>query len=214
METKRTLPKWLPLVAAASIMLVIVAAIALWRLDDATELPRLRQAPAFSLIDQEGRTVSSDELKGKAYLVSFIYTNCTDICPVLTMQMRSLQTKLQANGLLGTEIDLLSITVDPDRDTPPVLASYAEQHQADTATWRFLTGDLEQIRQVVVDGFLLGLQPSSAHSNHANHSQESYEVTHSGRIALVDPTGQIRAYYDGTEMNEAQVIADIQGLLR
>lgn len=206
---ERRLPKWIPFALAGAVAVMLLAAVALWNLNSQPNLPVLGAAPAFSLIDQQGRKVSSDELRGKVLLVGFIYTSCTDICPMLTQQMRTLQTRLKEAGLLGTDATLLSVTVDPERDTPEVLAKYAAQHQADTATWRFLTGDPEQVREVVVKGFMLPME-KNGHDHGAG--AQSYEVGHSGRIALVDKAGRIRTYYDGEALDFARVLADVKAL--
>ncbi len=95
-------------------------------------------APAFTLTDQYERPVQANDLAGKVVVANFIYTHCQDVCPLLTQQMRVLQDRLRQEELLGPEVQLLSFTVDPARDTPAVLREYAERHQADPATWRFL----------------------------------------------------------------------------
>jgi protein SCO1 len=200
-ETK-SLPRWILAALATSVAVVLLAAVGLWRLSAGPDLPVLGTVPPFTLTDQEGRAVRGEELKGKVALVGFIYTSCTDICPMLTHQMRGVQLKLQQAGLLGTQAVLYSITVDPEHDTPAVLRQYAAEQGVDTATWRFLTGDPEQVRQTVVKGFMLGMEQTPG----------SYAVSHSGRIALVDKQGRIRAYYDGEALDFARVLADIEAL--
>jgi protein SCO1/2 len=223
LQATKALPRWIPVALASAIAIVVLAALALWRLSSPSALPVLATAPAFSLTDQEGRTVSSDQLRGKVAIVGFIYTNCPDICPMLTNQMRGLQLKLKDAGLLGTEAQLMSITVDPERDTPAVLAQYAKEHGAETGTWRFLTGEPEAIRQTIVKGFLLPVEKEMAAADSHNHGstgaatsapdpQQTYIVNHSGKIALVDKTGQIRAYYDSESLDAAKVIAAIKAL--
>lgn len=152
-----------------------------------SELPEYGAAPAFTLMDQQGQTVSSDDLRGRVALVSFIYTSCTDVCPMISASMQRTQERLKAEGLLGTKAVLLSITVDPVRDTPPVLAAYADRFAADPANWRFLTGNPEVVRRLVHDGFKQGVEehPGAAAGR---------EIVHGGRIVLVDSRGQVRAY--------------------
>ena len=101
-----------------------------------TALPILGEMPAFSLVDQTGRTVTQNDLKGKTWIADFIYTSCPDQCPMISRHMEVLQ------GLLPKEsrIQLVSISVDPKHDTPAVLARYAKRYHADPAHWRFLTG--------------------------------------------------------------------------
>ncbi len=183
------------------------------------QLPEYGAMPSFELIDQDGRTVRSEQLKGKVLVVNFIYTNCPDICPMLTAQMAHFQEILGTAGYLGRDVQLLSISVDPERDTPDVLKAYAELHGADTATWWFLTGPVDHVRDVVVKGFLVGMDKVPAQSGddgHAGHSYggASYEVSHSGRVVLVDRQGRIRAYHDGQSLEPGSLLHDVELILR
>jgi protein SCO1 len=172
-------------------------------------------APAWTLTDQQGRQVRSDTFGSTLVIADFIYTQCTDICPQLSLQMQALQEELRAEGLLGTEVQLLSFTTDPARDTPEVLRAYAERHQADPESWRFLTGPEEVLVPLIVEGFRLGvtvLPPVSAtHDGHGDGTAH-YEVMHSGRFVLIDREGQIRAYYDGEAFDPERVVRDIRRL--
>ncbi|MFZ5817763.1 MAG: SCO family protein [Bacillota bacterium] len=209
-------PRWVWIGLAASVSLLLIASAALWALRSGTAggLPVLAEMPDFRLVDQQGRPVAAADVGGKVLLVGFIYTSCDDICPVVTAQMKQLQEDLAAAGLLG-EVQLLSISVDPEQDTPARLEAYARQFQADTATWRFLTGEPEHVRRVVVEGFLLGVQKlPAAHSGHGGTARPDYRVEHSGRIALVDREGQIRAYYDGTAPDLIRIAEEARGLAR
>jgi protein SCO1/2 len=175
-------------------------------------------APAFTLTDQLERPVSSDMFRGKVVVANFIYTSCTDICPLLSTQMQSLQERLRQENLLGTQVQLLSFSVDPVRDTPAVLRKYAERHKADPDAWRFLTGPEEAVKPLIVDGFhlrVLALPPPTAtQGGHAHDATSTgYEVMHSGRFVLIDQQGHIRTYYDGRELDLERVLRDIRGLL-
>jgi protein SCO1 len=172
-------------------------------------------APMWTLTDQQGREVRSDAFGDKLVIADFIYTHCTDICPQLSLQMQALQEELRAEGLLGTEVQLLSFTTDPVRDTPEVLGTYAERHQADPDAWRFLTGPEQTLLPLIVDGFRLGvtvLPPAS--DTHAGHDDGTahYEVMHSGRFVLIDRSGRIRAYYDGEAFDPKRVVRDLRRL--
>jgi protein SCO1/2 len=184
-------------------------------------------APEFTLIDQLGRPVSDVDLRGKVVVADFIYTTCTDICPALTAQMAALRTRLAEEGLLGDDVALVSISVDPAHDTPEVMRVYSEPFDADPANWHFLTGDEASIRQVVVDGFMLGVEvmeaaaqdsaaqaAGTAHSEGDGHTggHGSYEVSHSGRFVLIDRKWQIRGYYDSAEFDQDTLVAAIQTL--
>lgn len=204
-----------------ALVLAASATLGLLRADQPREeLPSLATMPAFRLTDQEGRSLAAADVRGRVLLVGFIYTTCDDICPVVTAHMRSLQEDLARAGLLG-EAELLSISVDPERDTRERLANYARQFQADTASWRFLTGEPEHVRKVVVEGFLLGVQkvPANSGADHAHGSTPAqagpdYRVEHSGRIALVDRSGQIRAYYEALSLDRNQVVAQVRLLVK
>ena len=177
-------------------------------------------APAFELIDQLERPVNSDMFRDQVVVANFVYTSCTDICPLLSVQMQGLQERLRREGLLGRKVQLLSFTVDPVRDTPAVLRTYAERHRANPDNWRFLTGPEATLRPLIVDGFHLGVQAlpptDTSHGTHNSSatSSEAYEVMHSGRFVLIDRQGRIRAYYDGQAFDSEQIVRDIQALLR
>src|SRR5213593_3762078 len=109
-------------------------------------LPTLGPAPAFMLTAQDDRRVSLVDLRGKVLALTFIYTSCVDTCPLLTAKMTGLQTRLGAD--FGPQVVFVSITVDPERDTPEVLRRYAEAHGATAAGWTFLTGSPAEISDV------------------------------------------------------------------
>lgn len=182
--------------------------------------------PAFTLTDQLGRTVNSEDLRGHVLLADFIYTTCPDICPLLTQQFAAIQSQLRDQKLLGSKVELLSFTVDPTHDTVPVLKSYAEQHGADPEAWRFLTGPEHYLVPLIVQGFKLGVQPLPSASSAATAGTAggggtagtagaggtSGVVMHSARIVLLDQQGRVRAYYDGSNLDPAQVMRDIKSL--
>ena len=101
-------------------------------------LPTIGAAPDFALTSQDGAEVTLESLRGKVVAVTFIYTWCPDICPMLTDKMARVQDELGPD--FGTKVAFVSITVDPERDTPAVLKEYAEAFDANLAGWSFLTG--------------------------------------------------------------------------
>src|ERR1700751_968046 len=109
-------------------------------------LPKIAPAPEFALISQDGAPVSLADFRGKVVAITFIYTFCTDTCPVLTPMMSFVQDRLGPD--FGTKIAFVSITVDPARDTPAVLHEYGRAFGADLRGWSFLTGDPDAIREV------------------------------------------------------------------
>jgi protein SCO1/2 len=176
--------------------------------------------------------VSDADVRGKVVVADFIYTTCTDICPALTAQMAALRTRLAAEGLLGDDVMLLSISVDPLRDTPEVLQAYSEPFAAESANWLFLTGAEPAIRAVVVDGFMLGVevmeaaaQDAVAHESGTAHSAtdghtgghgaghgDDYEVSHSGRFVVIDRDWQIRSYVDSAALDQDALVQQLRAL--
>ena len=209
------------IVAEGIALLVLAAAVGYswYRMSRADDLTVFAEAPTFMLTDQLERPVGSDHFDGKVVVANFIYTSCTDICPLLSLRMQQLQERLRSEGLLGGRVQLLSFTVDPARDTPAVLREYAAGHQADPDAWRFLTGPPDQVVPLIIDGFHLGvvaLPPADTGQDQQGASVEaggSSEVMHSGRFVLIDRQGQIRAYYDGSALDRDQVVRDVRQLL-
>ena len=158
-----------------------------------TNLPNYYPLPDFSLTDQTGKPVTLHDLAGKVWVADFIFTNCGGTCPLMTEKMRKLQEALPQN------IHLVSFTVDPTRDTPRVLAAYAEEHSADRNRWLFLTGDKEALYNICMKGFKLPLD--------AEGGTPAEPIAHSTRFVLVDKQGEIRGYYSGTEEEELKRLA-------
>jgi cytochrome oxidase Cu insertion factor (SCO1/SenC/PrrC family) len=154
-----------------------------------TPLPDYGGVAAFALVDEQGRAATLEDLSGKIWAANFMFANCPSLCPMMNMKMGLLQRELPA------DIRLMTITVDPKRDTPQALAALAKGLGADPARWRFLTGDKAQI-----DALL--------HSFHMNPTGDP--DLHSLKISLVDGGGRIRGYYDGDEL--AQLKRDARRL--
>jgi len=111
--------------------------------------PVVGQVPDYRLTDQHGKPFGSAELAGKVYVVDFVFTRCRSICPRMTAQMKKLQTRF---AKAGVPIHLVSISVDPEHDRPPVLAAYAKKHGADPKRWHFLTGPLPTVHALLSKG--------------------------------------------------------------
>jgi protein SCO1 len=217
---------WLPhpraLVIPAVLGLLLLALVGYrgWTLSQARALDDFGDAPSFALTDQLDRTVRSDDLRGKIVVADFIYTNCPDVCPLLSFHMKELQEQLRREGLLGSRVQLLSFTTDPAQDTPSVLRAYAERYQADAQSWRFLTGREEEMTSLIEHGFHLAVQrvpmPGESHSGHdsADSERPSYEVMHGSRFALLDQQWRIRGWYDGQDLDIDRVVRDVRQLLR
>jgi len=164
------------------------------------DLARFYPVPEFSLTDQSDKTVTLADLKGRVWVADFIFTHCGGTCPLMTDKMRKLHDQLPP------EIRLVSITVDPERDTPKALAAYAAEHGAPRDRWLFLTGNKQALYDLCVKGFKLPLDPGGGTALEP--------IGHSTRFVLVDKEGQIRAYYDGTEEESLeQITRDVKVLL-
>lgn len=146
-----------------------------------TALPILGTIDGFTLTDQEGDTFSAEDLRGHVYVADFIFTSCPGICPTMTAAMAGLHEAYTGND----RVRFVSITVDPETDTPEVLSWYAGRYDADPERWHFLTGARTDIEALARDQFLVGWGEEA--------------INHSGRFILVDGEGRIRGFYHGTE---------------
>jgi protein SCO1 len=144
----------------------------------------------FALTAQDGKPFSSTDLAGKVWVSDFIFTRCGGPCPRLTKAMARLQADLASEP----DVRLVSFTVDPVYDTPPVLSAYAERFGADPARWRFLTGETSTVRGLILDSFKLAVQENAGPARRPGE-----EVTHSLHFVLVDKDARIRGYFTATD---------------
>lgn len=191
------------------LLVVLAGAVAAWMLLGREKLPVYWEVPDFSLTERSGRTVTLAGLKGKVWVASLIYTHCPDACPFQTAEMAKLQREFAGEK----DFRLVTITVDPERDTAPVLAGYAQKFGADKERWLFLTGKKEAIYELAQKGFRLSavevkggvrkpgpesllrwLTPGFAHAHHPGPSQP---YIHSSRFVLVDRQARVRGTYMG-----------------
>lgn len=146
--------------------------------------PILSEIPSFSLVDQNGEAFSRETLDGSLWVADFIFTHCRSSCPRLTAHMEGLQTRLSD----VPDAQFLSVSVDPRNDTPEVLKAYMTDNSLSEANWRFVTGEEDTIRTVVVDGFKVGLAEG-------DESAGSEEVMHANHFVLLDDRARVRGYY-------------------
>ena len=137
---------------------------------------------------------------GKVVVVTFIYTSCADACPLLTAKMAGLQDDLGMD--FGPKVFFMSITVDPERDTPEVLTRYAQAHGANLSGWAFLTGTSEEIRAV------------ARRYGIYYKKQAGGDVDHTFLTSLVDQHGTLRVQYMGVRFDPDELLRDLQSLLR
>lgn len=189
------------LVAAAVLLVASVAC------RPVSTLPVLFPAPQFDLVDQTGRPFSSSHLAGKVVVANFVFTTCTDICPLLTATMAQVRDQLRQAGLLGDKAVLVSFSVDPEHDTPEALTTYGERFGAVPSEWRFLTGQRQTIDELLIGGFKVGRPPPAAQTTGGTP-----EIIHTNRFALIDTRGQVRALYGGEELDVPAVVAEVRRL--
>ncbi|MEM1107753.1 MAG: SCO family protein [Planctomycetota bacterium] len=175
------------------------------RSEPTEELPRLWDAPDFTLTNQTGETITADDLRGQVWAADFFFTSCPGICPMLSANMRGLNDAL-ADHPRKSELQLVSFSLDPENDTVDVLAEYARAFEITTDEWQFLTGPRQAIWDLSIDGFKLEVQDTP--------DDLMNPILHSGKVVLVDREGVIRGFYDGlTPLGMAELQADIRRLL-
>jgi len=199
-----TIPRGVRLGLTLSISVVLLSLVGILALRSAWSRPSppvFGQVPSFQMVDQEGRAVTEADMTGRVHLVGFIYTSCPDVCPAITAQMAGMQAQLARAGL-SDRVHLLSITVDPEYDTPERLAAYAKVYGANTATWRFLTGRPNHVRSVVEQGFLVGMDrvPTSERVHAGHHHGSAGEHATAGEHG----TGADLGAHGGHETDGAQ----------
>jgi protein SCO1/2 len=168
-----------------------------------SRLAVIQDAPEFTLTSQAGDKLSSSDLKEKVLLVSFIFTTCNGTCPATTHRMGQIQEELKARGLFKDDrVRLLSISLDPIRDTPDVLRGYMKIYDADPEHWTFLTGAADQVASVV-KSWGMWAKPAA-----------NGQLDHPSRIFLVDTRGRIREIYNLSFLKPKWVAQDIEELLK
>jgi protein SCO1/2 len=160
-------------------------------------LPILGEVPDFHLTDQDGQPFDGRSLTGHVWVADFVYTTCDGPCPMMSSQMHLVQARTSE----APDVRLVSFTVDPAHDTPPVLAAYAKHFKYDPARWSFLTGDQGSLNDLGMKGFKLNGVDGS--------------LTHSTRFVVVDRQRRIRGYYISSEDGFlTRIVHDVRQLER
>lgn len=158
--------------------------------------------PAFSFMDQDSQEVNNETFKGKVYVTDFFFTTCEGICPKMTNQMERVNVAFENEP----RVCMLSHTVNPEYDSVSILKEYAREHEADANKWHFVTGDKAKIYKMAREGYFVADPKSNAVGD---------DFVHTENFALIDKTGMIRGYYDGTDSVEvSKLITDIKQLLK
>ncbi len=146
----------------------------------------------FQLTERSGRTICKEDLVGHPWVVSFIFTNCAGPCFRVTSAMRRLQDEF----LKDSDLRLVTITVDPERDTPAQLAKYADGFEADPERWLFLTdptGQRDKIYPLIQGSFLQRVEEAQGEMR-----EPGYEIIHTNNVLLVDERGVVQGKWLST----------------
>lgn len=186
-----------------ALLLGLLAALALGcTKKTAKDVPVLGSLPEFSLLDQNEQAFTRGTMLGDIWVSAFVFTHCNSTCPRLTAHMKGLQVRLSD----VQSANFLSVSVDPRNDTPEVIKAYMTKNELDEGNWRFVTGDEEAIRQVVVEGFKVPIGDEDSRAAGAD------EIMHSNSFVLVDQEAQVRGYYRANNDGIADLERDLRAL--
>ena len=173
------------------VTLISMGFFANWVIDKAQssiDIPVVKEVPRFSFTNQNGEKFSNNNFRDKVTILNFIFTSCTGPCPLMTLNMQ----KLYSNFKGTKEVQFVSITVDPEVDTQEKLKLEAEMIGVDNNQWQFLLSDLDEVKKLKRDGFML--------------FADNLPNGHSIKSILIDNVGNIRKYYDGTDIGSQEIL--------
>lgn len=153
----------------------------------------------FSFTNQNGETITLEDVKGKIFVAEYFFTTCQTICPIMTEEMMRVQKRFKGND----EIKILSFTVDPEVDDVEIMSAYAKKHNAVDGQWHFLTGDKKDLYRLARNSFFV-LKPAEA----TNLGDAGSDFIHTNNFVLVDKELRIRGYYDGTSSEEIDILME------
>jgi protein SCO1 len=162
-------------------------------------LSQIGPAPEFTLTTQDGQRLTLRDLRGKVVAVTFIYAACTDTCPILTAKMAALQKQLGKD--FGSKVFFVSVTVDPERDTPQVLRRYAGGHGANLAGWAFARGTPDETREM------------ARRYGVFYKKGERGDVDHTFLTSIIDRQGILRVQYLGVRFDPGEMLRDLRSLV-
>jgi len=162
-----------------------------------------------SLVDHNEKEFLFSDLKGKVLLVSYIYTNCPDICHIINKKMDVLKTQLITNTI-DKDVVFVSISIDPQNDTPQKLKEHIHHMKFDTKNWYFVTGTIGSVYRLIAKA---GIFPVTEVQPNEKNDYLDYIISHRDRISLVDKNGNIRKHYKGTTMDFDIIIKDMKSLI-
>jgi len=157
--------------------------------------------PAFALTSDKGVAFGTQQLEGRVWIASFMFTSCPTVCPKLMEKMAEIQHRTRN---AGTAVHLVSISVDPENDTPERLEQFARRFKASPYRWTFLTGEQKALEETVVKGFKLAM---------GKDAESALQIFHSERFVLIDQQGKIRGYYDADKPGVDAMLRDVNYLI-
>jgi protein SCO1/2 len=180
---------WFKLAISAILVAMIISfAYKLWFTGgDAEHLKSMKPVPELQLEDLQGKPVTNADFDGKVRLVYFYFSSCPDVCPPTTYSLSQVQEALKEKGYFGDKAQIVSITVDPDIDTPPVLQEFGSRYGVDPVGWKFLRGTEAKSRELAEKYGIMVIEDKAGN------------ISHSNAIMIVDPKGNIRSWYDPSD---------------
>lgn len=149
--------------------------------------------PEFSFTSQDGLRMGRAEMEGKITIVDFFFTSCPSICPVMSTEMERVDDVFREED----RVQIYSISIDPDYDSPEVLKEYSERHNASPGKWFFLTGDQQETFNLARCGFLLPAIDGKG---------VPMDFVHSDKFVIIDEIGRIRGFYSGTSREDVDLL--------
>ncbi len=163
---------------------------------------------SYSLINQDSsKVIFPGAFKGKILVMSFIYTNCPDICPLTTHNMQMIQEQVKKDNIKN--VQFVELSFDPTRDTPSILKEYGDIRNIDYSNFEFLTGKKSVVDTLIHHMDVIAIQGDTTYTK--SH-QPVYFFTHTDRITLLDQNGRIRNEYRGSKTNIEKIVNDIKTL--
>lgn len=164
------------------------------------------------LTDHTDKKFSFADMNGKVLLVSYIYTNCPDICHIINKKMEMLKPRLAENNLQD-KVVFVSISIDPQQDTPERLRMHIKHMNFDTKNWYFVTGSIGAVYRLIAHAGIFPMRESLPQTDDKDGDYLNYVITHRDRVSIIDQEGNIRQHYKGTTMDFDIIIKDIKSLI-
>ncbi len=173
-------------------------------------LPIYYTVPEFHLTNEFGKPFSNNDLNGRFYIASFMFTSCPTTCPVLLTKLDLVQKRIRG---LGTKAAIVTFTVDPEVDTPDVLYKFARKRHSNPFIWTYLTGTQADLEKIVITGFKVPMGGKEATEKQVGNDKITlFDIAHTEKLVLVDDKGQIRGYYGTDRVEMDRMMIDL-GLL-